>query len=597
MRRKNFVLLGVLFLSLMGVRKLEDKLYEEKIIFETDLEPVRMNKRMNYKNVLSEMDAEKYYSLELSYASYTKDDFINEYGYYDVKEFREASKSYHTNKNNEIIKKLGVQENVLDVSSYTPYVYLNIDSNHSEHIYNEAYSLAKNSNISKVFISQERVAKTMDLDNSTSTLSTTDTPTPRVAYDNYPVNCSSTGSGIKIGLLEPSSLDTTDTRLSSIHAEVILDNTSSNNGDHALSVALVLGAQYGIAPAASIYFADADSRSNLLALEDLIDAGCDVINMSFGLYTLLDATIYDASTEGYLDYMYHSTRIIMVASAGNGLDIKSQEGKVSLPAAAANVIAVGAYDTSNYICCYSSCNTLDKIYSKPELVAVGGGRNVPGYGGVEGTSYSAPAVTGTIALMLEEVPTLDTQQILALLVATANPDLNCRESIDRVKSSTNLDYADTITVPNTYDASTGLYKRSGAGKLDIAAALDQLYYFDPYYNSPLPDKFISEADLYTLGTLNLTQGDTLKISVAIERWATTYWLFGTKYRSEDMATFAISIFDPSNTCIAVLSNQNYIFANVKTLTIDVETTGTYTFYLQVFSISYSTMHRVHFRTI
>ena len=286
MRRKNFVLLGVLFLSLMGVRKLEDKLYEEKIIFETDLEPVRMNKRMNYKNVLSEMDAEKYYSLELSYASYTKDDFINEYGYYDVKEFREASKSYHTNKNNEIIKKLGVQENVLDVSSYTPYVYLNIDSNHSEHIYNEAYSLAKNSNISKVFISQERVAKTMDLDNSTSTLSTTDTPTPRVAYDNYPVNCSSTGSGIKIGLLEPSSLDTTDTRLSSIHAEVILDNTSSNNGDHALSVALVLGAQYGIAPAASIYFADADSRSNLLALEDLIDAGCDVINMSFGLYKI-----------------------------------------------------------------------------------------------------------------------------------------------------------------------------------------------------------------------------------------------------------------------------------------------------------------------
>lgn len=593
MKKKFLLMLGVLSLSLIGSNKLESKI-EEKIIIETEEGPVRMNRKSNYKDVLNQMANPEYYSVELLYDSYTSEDFIEEYGYFTLDLFRERSRQYHTTMNLRLIEELGLKDYVLDMSNYTPYIYLDMQSSKSEEIYNFAYDLAKNANIDEVFISEDRIAKTMDIELEQTICSDSfaaaeggkTITNPRIAYDNYPANCSLTGNGINIGILDPSSLDTSDSRLSTINSTVVIDTVSSNDGDHGLSVALVLGTQYGIASEASIYFADPDSRNNILALENLIDAGCDVVNMSYGLINSFDQVVYDESVEGYIDYIYNSTGIIMVAAVGNGLELVSQGGKVALPAASANVIAVGACDSSKYIAQFSSCNTLKKMYSKPEIIAVGDSRIIPTYGSATGTSYSAPAVTGTVALLLEANSSLNMKQIVALLTGTANENVFCESTVEQYRSTTDTTYVGTITVYNTYDTTTGLYNRSGAGRLDIAKAISELSYFTS--NSQFNNYNISSTGTYFLGSIDVGEEETVTVSVAATRIATTYWLFGTKYRSKDMPHFSLKAYDSSNTLVAQRTiNENY-FASVKVLSFSVPYDDTYSFYITVSSIEETT---------
>ncbi|MBQ9730833.1 MAG: S8/S53 family peptidase [Bacilli bacterium] len=602
MKKKLFLLSGVFCLSLIGVCKLE-KYFEDKIVFETSEGPVRMTKNANYKAIINEMTDLENYTIEFMYDPYTPEDFVEEYGNFTLDLFRERSRQYHTSKNLQVIEKLGLEEYVLDMSNYSPYVYLDMQSMKADNIYDFAYELAKNSEVEEVFISEDRIAKTMDIELEPTICSETHAAAeggktityPRIAYDNFPTTCSLTGNGIKIGILDPSSLDVTDDRLSTSNPQVLLDTVSSNDGDHGLSVALVLGTQYGIASEASIFFADSESRSNLLALENLIDAGCDVVNMSFGQFNAYDNVVYDASLEGYIDYMYNSTGIIMVAAAGNGLELVSQGGKVPLPAACANVIAVGSCDSDGYVSTFSSCNTLKKVYSKPDIIAMGNNRNVSGYGCAVGTSYSAPAVTGTIALLLEGNDMLNMKQIVTLLAATANDNVGCVPQVEQYTSSTNNTYEGTITVYNTYDSTTGLYNRSGAGRLDIAQAIAGLSY---YQNSSPLNSFILSADgvgSYILGQREAGEGEIITVSIAVSRKATTYWLLGTKYRSEDMPQFRIKAYDSSETLIGHVSiNENY-FASLKVLNFTVPYDDTYTFYMEVESIEYPSVVKTYCR--
>ena len=585
MKKGLFLLLSIFCVSCMGNLKSE-KEFINKIVFETSYGAIRMNRRLKHNDVLDDMDNLSHYCIELDYEPYTKQDFIEEYGTYNQNFFSEKSRLYHTNMNLEMIQKLGVEEYVLDMSNYAPYIYLDMSKINEDEVYDFAYEIAKSSNVSTVFVSEERIARTMDIEpEQTMELDFTldeeggeTTQTPRIPYDNYPLNCNLTGNGIKIGILDPSSLDVNDPRLSTLHTEVVIDTVPGNDGDHGLSVALVLGTQYGIASNASIYFADCDSRSNMLCLENLIDAGCDVINMSYGMFNLLDKAIYDASIEGYIDYIYNSTGIIMVAAAGNGLELVSQDGVVPLPASAANVIAVGSCDNSKYISQFSSCNVLDKIYTKPEIVAVGEVRNVGGYGVAYGTSYSAPAVTGTIALLLEATnKSLDAKQLVSLLTATANTDVLCYPLVDRVKNSSSVAYYDTITVNNDYDPTSGLYHRSGAGRLDISRAIAGLNYYGSYYE--FSDFVLSTDATYILGSIYIVNNRTIDLAVSLERTAHTYWLLGTKYKSDDMPDYKLKIVNSSGTTISEHTINDGYFASVKKLRYACNRTDTYTFYL------------------
>ena len=163
MKRKICLIFNIICLSMIGLCKLERE-YESKIIFETQEGSIRMTKKSDYRKILDTMDDLSSYSVELLYEPYTREDFVKEYGEYDQNFFRERSRSYHTSKNLQLIEELGVEEYVLDMSNYSPYIYLDMQSMKADNIYDFAYDLAKNVNVEEIFVSEDRIAKTMDIE-------------------------------------------------------------------------------------------------------------------------------------------------------------------------------------------------------------------------------------------------------------------------------------------------------------------------------------------------------------------------------------------------------------------------------------------------
>lgn len=134
-------------------------------------------------------------------------------------------------------------------------------------------------------------------------------------------------------------------------------------------------------------------------------------------------------------------KIVVVASAGN-----SGSGAIYPPANDPFVITVGATDdkgstniSDDVLASFSAYGTTSDGFKKPDLVAPG--RNIVGrlvntnmgmaqahaanvisstYFKMSGTSVSAPIVSGAVALLLQDEPTLNPDQVKYRLMSTAN---------------------------------------------------------------------------------------------------------------------------------------------------------------------------------
>ena len=106
---------------------------------------------------------------------------------------------------------------------------------------------------------------------------------------------------------------------------------------------------------------------------------------------------------------------------GNSLSKKAGfDGNICCPGCLKNAITVGSVDINNRISGFSSrgpvrfgTETGSEMYIKPDIVAVG--ETELGYG----TSFSAPQVTGIVALMLEKNPFLSGIDVKKIIMSTA----------------------------------------------------------------------------------------------------------------------------------------------------------------------------------
>jgi subtilisin family serine protease len=258
---------------------------------------------------------------------------------------------------------------------------------------------------------------------------------------------------------------------------------ASDDG-HGTSVASLVGGTApdapGVAPAAnllSIRVTDANSTSDIFTIAQAIvaavDAGARVLNVSLGGYGTtgaLEAAIGYANDHG----------AVIVAAAGN-----DQASQLAWPAADPRVISVGAVDQAGQQVSFSN--------SGPQLQLT-----APGYGVqtawldgqrayVDGTSASAPLVSGAIAALLSQYPNLTAAQAAQILTSTADDagapghDAAYGNGILDVgwaMNANNPAYVDTAVASHYYDAASNqmvfvVQNRSGhaiAGlTLDVAA--------------------------------------------------------------------------------------------------------------------------------
>lgn len=199
------------------------------------------------------------------------------------------------------------------------------------------------------------------------------------------------------------------------------------------------GQLIGTAPHASYWLIRTEDASSEQLIEEYNwaagaefadSAGADIINTSLG-YTTFDVS---SQNHTYSDLdgqttvitrasnMAASKGMLVVVSAGN--DGTSPWHYISAPADSPNVLTIGAVDSNEYKAGFSSFGPTADGRVKPDLCAMGVGTIIAttdgGIGSGNGTSFSAPLISGMLACLWQAKPNLTVSELMESVVSSSN---------------------------------------------------------------------------------------------------------------------------------------------------------------------------------
>jgi serine protease len=172
----------------------------------------------------------------------------------------------------------------------------------------------------------------------------------------------------------------------------------------------------GIAPKAKILpvrVLDADNRYDdamvvAKGVRWAVDHGARVINLSLG------GNGSSAALAAALDYAF-AKDVVVVACTGN--NSASTSPKVWYPAREPGVIAVAGMERDDRALWSGSITGAETVVTAPATELVGARPN--GYWKVQGTSFAAPMVSGTAALIRSRWPTMPAGEVINRIIKTA----------------------------------------------------------------------------------------------------------------------------------------------------------------------------------
>lgn len=414
-------------------------------------------------------------------------------------------KGEQTSKNWSFLEELDIDYNIIYISRYLPILYLEV-------LGKDIDKLSEDKNVKAVDYLDENFVNSSVLTESYNasvsndgglTLDYLETIGVYDVKDDYGVS----GLNQKVGIWE---IGTPDNSNPQIMNKVVESSTGGSTNIHTTSVAILFAGNDGVAHNSTIYSVDLSTHTEMTPavyfadLDTFIEYEVDVINVS-ALLQLCNDNYYDIYGM-YTDYFVTTFDIPIVAASGNNNCGNNEID--SYPQLAQNVITVGATSTDgNSYADYTSYNQRFD-YGKPNIVAPGGHKTETGCGLIglspcvynlevpdgfswRGTSYSAPLVTGVIALMYEYDPSLknDVTKVISLI--------NASGSIDSI--------SDCQNDVNIYD---GLSDKCGSGLIDarkIFSMIDDDSFFSySFENQP--------SGSYQSFVLELNQGEDFVLS-------------------------------------------------------------------------------------
>lgn len=218
---------------------------------------------------------------------------------------------------------------------------------------------------------------------------------------------------------------------------------------------------FGVAPGAdilSIRVTGADGLSDSYTLSQAIvaaaDAGARIINISLGSYST------SMAMSSAVEYA-QSLGAMIVASAGN-----DQATQLTWPAAYPGVISVGAVDATGRQVIFS--NSGDGL----SITAPGYGVETAWTAGqrveADGTSFSAPIVSGSLAALMTLYPGITATRAWEILQQTTSDGGPAGPDPDYGAGTVNLAWAQHLNDPKWYDtAISSHYVNPLTGNLDV----------------------------------------------------------------------------------------------------------------------------------
>ena len=315
------------------------------------------------------------------------------------------SKKYHYSRNKQLLNSIKITDyKDVYVSTYSPYIeYLYDKSTFIENKDEILGVLSNCTDINKVSVKSNAVLK-----NNISDAIADSNGTEYLSTNQY------RGEGIKVGILEATIIEEDHENLVGIEKYVYNNPwTIDQEDDHSTAMASIIAHQsVGIAPDVSIYSACA-----MFGLSDefdwFVENNVDVINMSFG--EQVPDGVY-SSKSAMSDYISLTYGISMFASAGNS---GQQDAYVGNPGLGYNVMGIGEYSGSSV----SACSSFREVTGpeKPNLITRGSAVLVPNFGCVNGTSVSTAVMTGFVACLMSQYPTLTLypERVYALVMANS----------------------------------------------------------------------------------------------------------------------------------------------------------------------------------
>ena len=218
--------------------------------------------------------------------------------------------------------------------------------------------------------------------------------------------------------------DAADRQGHGTHVASLLAGTGAGSG----------GARQGIAPAAEVLSAKvldnegAGQQSWVIAgLEWAVSEGADIANLSLAG----QAGGEDDPLVLALEALAEDTDTLFVVAAGNFGHPTQGQHSIGTPGTAPSALTVGAVRDDDLLASFSSWGPTRGSYRlKPDLVAPGvdllgaraGAPEGNLYTPMSGTSMAAPVVAGAAALVRQQHPEWDAEQVKARLMTTADPN-------------------------------------------------------------------------------------------------------------------------------------------------------------------------------
>ncbi|SMO69485.1 Por secretion system C-terminal sorting domain-containing protein [Saccharicrinis carchari] len=260
------------------------------------------------------------------------------------------------------------------------------------------------------------------------------------------------------------------------------------SGEHGTQVFSIMGGLLdsqlkGSAPKAAYHLIRTEDNGSECPIEEynwVVGAeyadsiGADIINSSLG-YNYFDGDFLsysNAAMDGKTTVVTRGAQIafskgmFVVCSAGNE-GAKSWE-KITAPADANNVLAVAAMDADSIRAPFSSYGPSADYRVKPDIAAMGKGTALQNTSGNlalgDGTSFSAPVISGFVACLWQAFPQLKNTELLHVMRQCAhnysNPDYafgygipDFKKALDVSNSIERYQNSNFITYPNPFGAS------------------------------------------------------------------------------------------------------------------------------------------------